>query len=351
MSKSSRKRLKHQYLFDSKKFYELKDHQNFPSALCFPDFFAYSTATILNWYEYILRIQHCNYIEINNDILLLCFNYFQSLQTIIDSIFGITGNGSGGNSGVSAADIRTISLISPEEIHEKIISFVLETKRKKIANKSHQFNKATSIFLLETFLRDQLSVFNYRQCLYRRSLEFCGVGSLSELVNHLRNSDVCPAAHDELCCDCFLESSSRLPVTPPPSSTHYIRHFCHCTPFPDDAAIFGPRLWGPIYWNVFHFLADNASDDCENDRDDYGGAGIVRVLNKFVQFLPLIIPCPDCRLHYCISVRPSRLRYVRDVKELRLLFNAIHGTVSSNVAAAQNVERVGAGFVRNAHHS
>ena len=274
----------HQYLFDCKKFYTLKSNKKFPSTLCFPEFYALTIAVILNWYSFMVNNDGINeyYSGRVKNIHALILEFFDYLQDIINLIFGKQSK---------------IFIIAPQEIHKIMTSYSFEASD-------------MSILYLEKILRDEESVFRYRKNLIDISLNFYNIDNLDQLINNLCENRVC------------ISNIKESLIEIPPPSCHYVSFKCNI----NDANIpWGPGRWGPMYWSVFHSLADNALNG------NFTDARTINTLNNFIQYLPFILPCPACRHHYYRCITPSSIPELKDVAKLKQLFDKIHHLVTKNI--------------------
>ena len=300
---------KNQYLFDWKTFYKKKCCSEFPPQLCYPEFYAIAMTAILNWYDFMITTTTTtttNERFIDN-VRSLCFEYFKSIQNMINLIFGLDSN---------------IRVITPEQIHEIITNYVMD------------YNISdTSIFFLETILRkDDSSVTNYRTILMDTTLNYYGVDNLAMLTAHLKSKGVCT--------DC----DQKITELPPPSC-HYLSYMSNTTPIP----IYGPKRWGPVYWIIFHALpqnlkkhtADNDKDNNNNDNDDHDQ--LKKMVNAYVAIIPFILPCSQCRNHYYQCIKPGELPDLTDIDSIILLYKRIHALVN------YNIKRIGSSSSRNTH--
>ena len=278
----------HQYLFDCQKFYTLKSNQKFPSTLCFPEFYAFTIMVILNWYNFMINNDGIYSDRVKN-IHALILEFFDYLQDIIHLIFGKKSQ---------------IFIIDSHEIHKIMTSYLFEAETKS----------DMSILYLEKILRDDESIFRYRKNLLDISLNFYNIDNLEQLVDQLCDSRVCI-------------SNIKTSKIPPPSY-HYVSFKCNINIAKIPG---GPGRWGPIYWSVFHSLADNAL------RGNITDARTINTLNNFIQYLPFIVPCPACRHHYYQSITPSLIPELKDVAKLKQLYDKIHHFVTINIRAGGRI--------------
>ena len=299
-----------QYLFDWKTFYEKKCCSKFPPQLCYPEFYALAMTAILNWYEFIITTTATTPKFFVDSISLLCLEYFKCIPNMIHLIFGPDSG---------------ICVLSVEEIHEIITNYVVEL------NVSD-----SSIFFLETILKDRSSVANYRTLLMNTTLEYYRVDTLTQLTANLKLKGVC------------MDCDHKITDLPPPSC-HYLSYLSNCTPIP----IRGPKRWGPMYWIIFHALAQNlkkrnttTTTTADDDDDD-----LVKTVNAYVAILPFIVPCNQCRNHYYQLVRPGEIPDLTDIDSLISLYQRIHALVSLDVRGGHNIKGIRSSSSRYTHQS
>jgi len=284
-------------LFDWKTFYSNKSHLKFPSILCFPEFYAHTVATLLNWGLY---VKHNNNNNNNNNknneksikaICKLMFTFFDSLQTAINLIFSLE---------------HSIQVKSPYEMQSMLNDYL-------------DANNITddSIFCLEPFLKDYNSVINYRNALLSTTLKYYRVDNIKDFIQYLYDGNCC---YENTNCEDIREY--------PPDSKHYVRMNSNCTNLPPH--IVGPNKWGPYYWNIFHSLSAKASQLPSLDDK------VLYFLNAYVNILPFIIPCPNCRIHYQLKIKSSRIPFCKTIDEIIRVFDRIHKLVTFNVQAVEN---------------
>ena len=283
---------RNQYLFDWKTFYDKDNRSQFPPQLCYPEFYAIAMTAILNWYDFMITTTstttNTTIKRFIDDVRLLCFEYFNSIQDMINLIFGLDSN---------------IRVVTPEKIHEIVTNYVMDYN----VNVSD-----TSIFFLETILRkDGSSVTNYRTILMDTTLSYHNVDNLAMLTAKLKSEGVCT--------DCAQEITEL-----PPPSCHYFSYMSNTTPI----RIFGPPRWGPFYWIIFHALPQNLKKyTADNDYHDQ----LKKMVNAYVAIIPFILPCPQCRNHYYQVIKPGKLPDLSDIDSIILLYKTIHTLVNDNI--------------------
>ena len=259
-----------QSLFNWKKFYRLKSHEKFPAILCFPDFFANSIFAILRWYGY------------NNDNDSLFCEIYKQIYRFFDILEML------------------VNLIFDGDITVKPAEEIQNTLREIISKGTIGFEH----FCLEWYLKDERSQLNYQWILNETNMKFHGVENEQKLIERLFDEGNCHTR----------ESVSIMP----PHSVHYINQtkISNCSELPIELR--GPPSWGPIYWNIFHTLPQNASSSTL----------VLLLLHSVICVLPLIIPCQECSLHYLANVRPSSIEPVHTVGEYETVYNKIHDIIT-----------------------
>lgn len=249
-----------QCLFDWKTFYNKSGHKYFPGKLCFPQFFASSIIAI--W----MSDKNCN------DFKKIYYGFVNVLPVIIKCVFGYESN-------ILLDEAKFKSLYNFQEIEEKFI-------------------------LLESFLKDENSVRNYRAALMNESLKYYKMKTLDELSKYLR---------DRKCCKNVLEITEI-----PPSSHHYLLLWNYSNREPLPYYIDGPAIWGPFHWNVFHSIAENASDED------------VEYLRTFLYIYGFTVPCPSCQYNFLMTIDFDNLlrKYSSDIKDL---YDKVHDAVNDKI--------------------
>lgn len=254
-----------QYLVNWRLFFS-DECKNFPAEICFPQYFYLCIISII--YQYIGK----KYI-----FLKVIKIFYNDLQSIVDSIFH---------------NDKKITLKSPKEIETLI----------------ENFENNSDIFYLETFIQDEESKLNYQEGLLRQSLEFYKKDSLGEIIDYLCAND---------CCSVEDGSGSVLPRDSPPHSRHYVTLGTNCTLkryFLNNT--FGPNIWGPFYWIIFHKLPTV----CTNNK----------VINNYPKILPALIPCEFCRRNYYVYIRPSSLPDITSSDDAVIAYSNIHNQVTKH---------------------
>ena len=268
--------MKHRYLFDWQTFYVKKCGSKFPPLLCFPEFYALSMFAIHNWYEVTISVTED--MEFSDNVYLLCLKYFESIQTMIHLIFGQNSK---------------IYVKSREQIHEIMSNTVIDQKSNDL-----------SILYLEKILRDKESIDNYRAILLDTTLKYYGVDDIQQLQDRLISKKGVTTIDDD----------NEIKELPPPSC-HYVSYHSNTTPIP----LYGPRRWGPMYWIIFHALAENLDTECGEQ---------LKTVNDFIAILPFVLPCPSCRIHYDELIKPSTIADLTDKEAIQNMYKRIHSTVT-----------------------
>lgn len=256
-----------QYLVNWRLFLKNKC-KDFPAQLCFPQFFYLCMVSISPYYwipkEDVRREPFLNVVE----------QFYNDLQSIVNIIF-----------------TEEIQLISAREMKEKIRDV-----------------QTPEICYLETFIKDEAGRLNYQNALLSTSLKFYGMKNTTQLVSYLRANDCCTEEEKEL-------------VHPPPSK-HYVTLNTNCTLkrlFYHNT--FGPEIWGPYYWAIFHALAEGNIHEKE-----------IPVLNNYIHILPTIIPCEECRRNYYLHVKPnSQVKEITTKKEAIACYSNVHNAVTRHL--------------------
>ena len=261
-----------QYLFNWRLFYNEKC-TNFPSKLCFPQYFYLTIISILQHYHKTKNKQSYHTLKVLEI-------FYDDLQIIVDIIF----NGD-----------EKIKLKNPKEI-KSLVENLIETKD-------------TEMFYLETFILDETSRLNYQNALLRQSLDFYEKKNVTDIIPYLCASDCCSVEDEK---DSTLDS--------PPHSKHYVTYGTNCTLkqyFSNNT--FGPNIWGPFYWKIFHALPAAYIDD-----------NTIRVLDNYLRIFPILIPCEFCRRNYYVYIKPSKLPTITSIEEAATTYSNIHNLVTKH---------------------
>ena len=252
-----------QYLVNWRLFFN-EECKNFPAEICFPQYFYLCIISIIQHYFY------------KNDVILrVVEKFYHDLQCIVDSIF----------------PNKKIILKNPKEIADMIKDF-----------------KNSEVCYLETFIRDEDGKSNYREGLLQKSLEYYEKENLRDVIAYLCAND---------CCTVEEKDENILSQTQFPHSKHYVTLGTNCTLkkyFVNNN--FGPNIWGPFYWIIFHRLANV----CRN-KD---------VLNNYLKILPAVIPCEFCRMNYYKYVRPSTLPEITSLDAAVVAYSNVHNLVTKH---------------------
>ena len=144
-----------QCMFDFKLFFKRKSHLYFPGAICFPQYFAFSIFSVFKNLYY----SQSEYVK------TLCYAYLDILPTIVQRIYG--------------SDYEIII------DKNKLFAMADKIKNNLYEDDSNDFT------LLETYLRDNTSVINYRKALLENVLTYHNFETVNQLIDHL---------HDVQCC-------------------------------------------------------------------------------------------------------------------------------------------------------
>lgn len=265
-----------QCLFDYKIFFSKSGHLYFPATLSFPQYFAFAISSIFYNIFFAFKTN-------NQHLMNVCYYYFEILPVIIEQIYGKNYK-------------IEIDITKLEEISNRL----------KEEEKDSQTNNTIDNVLLETYLKNEESVINYRKALLENSLEYYGCNNINELVNHLCNVK---------CCD----KTKVKDIQEYPSSDHYLLIGDGNNVNKNILLKKGTSFWGPFYWNVFHTVAETA---CENDDK----------LVNFIYVLPFTLPCDICTNNY-MKKMPYFQTLIDEyqnskVKCLKNLYNKIHDKIS-----------------------
>lgn len=258
-----------QYLVNWRLFLlEENERKYFPATLCFPQFFYMSIISIIHHY--------CipNEDERRPLIHAIINQFYNDLESIVKIIF---------------PGKETITLITPEEMNELLNEYEKNTPH---------------IFYLEAFIKDDIGRLNYKNYLLSESLKFYNKRNLNDMISYLCDNNCC--SYEE------MEEENN-----PPTSKHYVTLNTNCTIkqlFRNNT--FGPNIWGPYYWAIFHALAEGYNDE------------IVSVLDNYVRILPILIPCEYCRWNYYIYIGPSKLPKINNKNQAKQIFSDVHDKVT-----------------------
>ena len=257
-----------QYLLNWRLFLLGEERKQFPATLCFPQFFYMSIISIITHYGIPQKDQR------HPHIYNIIDKYYNDLESIVNIIF--PGN-------------EMITLIKPKEMKELLSKY--ETT-------------VPQIFYLESFIKNEEDKQKYQNYLLSESLKFYKKTDLNEIISYLCQ---------ENCC-----SLEEIKEYPPPSQ-HYVTFNTNCSIkqlFRNNT--FGPNIWGPYYWVIFHALAEKCPDE------------MVSVLDNYVRILPTIIPCEFCRMNYYIHICPSELPKITDKTKAKNLYSDVHAKVTNH---------------------
>lgn len=231
-----------QCLFDFKIFFKRKGHLYFPGKICFPQYFAYAIFSIFKNLYSAFRNK-------DTSVISLCNGYFDILPTIVQQLY----------------DCEII---------------VVKEKLVQMANKLRGDDALPENYvLLETYLANEESIINYRLALLESVLNYHECNCLTELVDHLFKVKCC-------------KTKENMPELHPPSSEHYLlfpphRKINNINPKHIKVNARGTNLWGPLYWNIFHSIAQTQCPEASSDK-----------LIDFIYVLPVTLPCSICQFNY-----------------------------------------------------
>ena len=325
-----------QCLVGWKSFYSDPSAEKYPSILCFPEFLIYA---IHNAKYAIIKMENIKHLrqrlltkdirvveeeeekEIKKNSLLQKYEdavkfqtsiteqikrFFYSLQIMIDLLF-----------------LDDIIRVKPfDAIINEFISAVQHER---------ETGKALEVdfYFLEKYLIDEKDRLNYQNALLQTSLKFYNATNIEHLIEILYKEGSC-------------ENIDQTPIPRKPiPSIHYAHQirFSNATPISNDRL--GPRGWGPIYWNIFHALSQNApkilganNNNNNNNNGYYKEDEISKFLYGYIQYLPQLIPCIICTVHFYETIHPGLIPYSDSVESYKNLYNKIHKLVTEKIETA-----------------
>ena len=265
-------------LFDLKKFMQRKSYKSTPSILCFPTFFNCSIFSILNQYIYIyyssiLLPQKdesiCSSISKSNSFYYQMSTFFKILPNLIKLI-----------------------IVNNDNIHFRNYDEIIRDLMHMIKTQTFSDEKRPFLYL-EWYLKDDASIEAYQRALYDANVQY---------HNNNNNKD------DDL--------SS---LHPKQHSQNYVIKGAMPT-----------NIWGPIYWNVFHSLPENALIIKNSRNSMVDEETILSILYYMISLLPILVPCPYCRSHYYKCITPSQLLSPNfpTIESYIAIYSVIHQKVS-----------------------
>ena len=82
-----------------------------------------------------------------------------------------------------------------------------------------------------------------------------------------------------------------------------------------------PSIWGPYYWNTFHFMAASY--------DNNPNQSVKAAMKTFLQSIPLFLPCKECQDNALVFIKSKDLDVaVSSRKELFEFFFEFHNRVN-----------------------
>ena len=304
-----------QCLVSWKTFYSNTSSKKYPPILCFPGYFVLMIYTAQNAYLKMEKIINSKSLatdpkdiyeyEILEKIQISKIEqikrFLSSLQLMVDLIF-------------IEDDITTNIKVKPfEDINSELIRVVkLEMTTKKAPEKE--------FFLLENYLVDENDRQKYQKALLQTSLKHYNATSIEELIKIFYKQGSC----------------KNIDSTPIPQIPISSIHFIHQLPFSNETNFSkirrGPRAWGPIYWNIFHALSQNAQRKRGINLMNgyYTEDQISTFLYGYIQYLPLQIPCPICTVHYYQTIHPGKIKFSNNIEDYKNIYDEIHKKVTEN---------------------
>lgn len=248
----------------------------FPNQLCFPQFFYMAIYSIIHHYY-----KH----EPTHLIFKPIEEFYNALEIIVNIIF--PGN-------------VNINLIPPKEIEILIRDTV-----KKLKESTQEEKMSLEIFYLETFMSDEADKINYQDALLKQSLNYYEKANVHDIIWYISEKN---------CCN----KSVSLDLSLPPSK-HYVTINTNNN-FKEELGPFGPHVWGPFYWKIFHAIAEGCTS---NDR-------VLEVVDNYPQILPAIIPCDFCRVNFYLNIKPSTLQVIQSKNQAISLYWQVHSDVTKH---------------------
>ena len=323
-----------QCLVGWKSFYSDTSVEKYPSVLCFPEFFIHA---IHNAKRAIMKMENIIHIteeikkssngsnsnDNSNSILQKKYNdavkfqfciieqikrFFSSLQIMIDLLF-----------------LDDIIRVKPFD--NAIIDELISAVREEMTTGK---TMSEDFYFLEKYLVEEKDKLNYQNALLQTSLKYYNANSVERLIEILYKEGSC-------------ENIDQTPVPQIPiPSIHYAHQirFSNATPISNDRL--GPRGWGPIFWNIFHALSQNApkmilsssSSSLDGARNRYYKEDeISTFLYGYIQYLPQLIPCIICSIHFYETIHPGSIPYSDSVNGYRNLYYKIHKRVTEKIEA------------------
>ena len=176
-------------------------------------------------------------------------------------------------------------------------------------------NKIRDLYFLETYLVDESDRQKYQNVLLKTSLAYYNVNSVNDLIKLLYEKGSCRDVDE-----------TPIPPTPAPS-IHYTHQMRESNETPLSEDIFGPRSWGPFFWNIFHSLPHNA----HRLRNKYDEEELCQFLYGYIQYLPLLIPCWICTSHFYETINPGMIQYSSNVDDYKCIYDNIHNAVAGQI--------------------
>lgn len=299
-------------------FFSDTSSEKYPPILCFPEYFLLMINTARKVYLDTLKIIGYKHLFKNPKDIIIYENiekiqygkfdqikrFLSSLQIVVDLIF-LDNNNNNNN----IIKVKPFDVISSELM--KIVDDEL-----RMGNQPGK-----DFYFLENYLVDDGDRENYQNALLQMSLKHHNATSVENLIEILYKEGSCKDI-----------DKTPIPKIPIPSI-----HFAHQvrisneTDYPKDRI--GPRAWGPFFWNIFHALAQNASQEMRvNVRNGcYTKDQLSTFLYGYIQYLPLLIPCSFCSIHFYETIHPGAIPYSSNVQDYENIYNKIHKRVTEKV--------------------
>lgn len=85
-----------------------------------------------------------------------------------------------------------------------------------------------------------------------------------------------------------------------------------------------PEIWGPAYWTTLHFISSTY--------DTNPNASIKENMKRFIQSIPTLLPCQECRDHAFTFLRSANIEHaVSNRQSLFVFFFNFHNTVNQRL--------------------
>ena len=294
-----------QCLVSWKAFYANTRFDKYPAILCFPGYFRFAIYVICN--EYLRMINIIDNNEEENKNFIISKDYEQKQKSTIQQI----------NRFLSSLQILVDLIFSSNDDNVVIRVKPFKTISAELINMVRDKKNVRDFYFLEKYLVDESDKLNYQNALLQTSLKYHNAESVEHLIKILYEQGSCQ--------DLDQTPIPRLPIP----SIHYMHLVNHSNETPISDNIIGPRGWGPIYWNIFHTLPQNAQNVLSQTK--YSEDEITRFLYCNIQCLPLLLPCPLCTIHFYETLNPDKIKYNNNIEEYNEIYDMIHKKVTEKL--------------------